>query len=164
MIDSIKYAGLWFTKHSGLLWNSRYSTCAVLSITVSSVAIITDGILPSWALIPGLNNTGIHKQNYKFWPWEIHVSVDGLWKTAQFQWFTLCLFRFLWRWGPAAPQLPATPPATQVNSRLWRVPQRPQNYHKRFSGQMPSPALAWADRSHLARLTYDHHDQLSHLH
>lgn len=51
--------------------------------------------------------------------------------------------------GSAAPPLPAAPPATQVNSRLWRVPQRPQNYHKGFSGQMPSPVfgMSWPQPS-----------------
>ena len=90
-------------KHFGLLCNSKCSTCTVLSITVSSAAIIMDGILPSWALITGLNNTGIRIQNCKFWPWDTRARVDGPWETApytaQFQWFTLCLCWFFWRWA-----------------------------------------------------------------
>lgn len=88
-------------------------------------------------------------------PWE---AAPG---TAQFQWFSLFWLLMV---GPAAPQLPAAPPATPLNGKLWRVPQRPPNYHKRFSGQMPSPSLAGPDHSHLGSITHDHHDQLSHLH
>lgn len=66
-------------------------------------------------------------------PWEAALG------TAQFQWFNLW---WLLMMDHAAPQLPANPSAIPVNRRLWGVPQRPQNYHKGFSGQMPRPSLA----------------------
>lgn len=84
-------------------------------------------------------------------PWEAAPCI------AQFQWFSLW---WLLTTGCAAPQLPATPTATPVNRRLWGVPQRLQNYHKGFSGKIPSPALAWADHSHLGSITHEHHDHL----
>lgn len=157
MIDSIKYVGLSLTKHFGLLCNNKCSMCTVLPNTVSSAAIV---ILPSRALI-----TEQYWHSYT----ESQMLASG------------CTCQSRWALGSSpipssgslsasadpsggGPELPATPPATQVNSRPRRVPQGPQNYHKGFSGQMPSPTLAWADHSHLARLTHDHHDQLSHLH
>lgn len=90
MIDSIKYVGLWLTKHFGLLCNSKCSMRTVLSISVIcsyhygwyfAFLSIDNWIEQYWHPYTGLQILALGTALYR----------------APFQRFTLCRCCFFWR-------------------------------------------------------------------